>query len=137
VTHVVPTEQLLPIWAGLLLLVACGGPTRLADGPYSPASPEADEGAAAVVTRALEEEPPLPGEDLSGWEGLGSAEIDSVDPLHEHEGHHGEGGHDRERDLDHEHGPESHEDLHEHDPHGTSGTKANDEPPPLGHHVVD
>ena len=117
----VRSERSPLIWVALLLWVGCRAPVRPVDGPHSPASPAAGEGAAAVVTRAIEEEPPLPGEDVSGWKGLGAAELDLGERVHEHQHHHGEDGeHGHDHEHDHEHGSEPHEEPHGHGSRATS-----------------
>jgi hypothetical protein len=50
----------------------------------SPASPAAQAAPGAVVTRALEAHPPLPGEATSGWVGLAAPAEPA--PHHEHAG---------------------------------------------------
>ena len=66
-----------------LVLAACGGR----------ALPEVDAAAGAStneydVTRALREDPPLPGASASGWEGLQEA-APAADPHAHHHHHHG------------------------------------------------
>ncbi|MCB9658247.1 MAG: hypothetical protein H6726_11425 [Sandaracinaceae bacterium] len=72
---------------GALLLVACASrtvPTHFPEG--SAASLDAQAGPPAPVTRALDADPPLPGEDAAGWAGLGSGGT-GVDPHAGHAGH--------------------------------------------------
>lgn len=51
------------------------------------ASPAAAEAPAAVVTRALTAEPPLPGEPAEGWEGLSPEAASEPAPHGAHHGH--------------------------------------------------
>ncbi len=82
---------LLPIIVSLAGLAACtrSVPTELPRA--SAASLEGAEALPARVGRALEEEPPLPGETRDGWEALdrGAAPAGSSG----HHGHHGHTGH--------------------------------------------
>ena len=55
----------------------------------SVASASAPEAAPAPVTRALDQDPPLPGEDVEGWAGLTPSADAAPDP---HAGHRGHGG---------------------------------------------
>ena len=72
-----------------LVIAACGARTVPSEWPAeSPASPAASEARVAVVTLALTEHPPLPGEPATGWGGLaGSAAVSS-------HGAHAPAGHD-------------------------------------------
>lgn len=54
----------------------------------SPASLSAEEAPPLLVTRALDEHPPLPSEDTEGWEGLRQAQNTKTSE-HGHEGHEG------------------------------------------------
>jgi hypothetical protein len=68
------------------LALACGGPALPSPMPSrSAASLDALEAPRATVTRALDEEPPLPGESVEGWPGLAHS---SEEPARE-EHHHG------------------------------------------------
>jgi hypothetical protein len=68
-----------------LWLAACGGRDVPAEWPQqSAASPDAEAAPVARVTQALEGPPPLPGEEVSGWEGLGATSAAG-----EHAGHAG------------------------------------------------
>jgi hypothetical protein len=59
-----------------LWLAACGGRDVPAEWPQqSAASPDAEAAPAALVTQALEGPPPLPGEEVPGWEGLAATPI--------------------------------------------------------------
>lgn len=77
----------------LLLLVGCATrevPTRYPES--SPASPAAGAAAPLAVTRALDEEPPLPGSEGTDWKGLrdGTPQVPSHE-AHEHHGGHSHG----------------------------------------------
>jgi outer membrane protein, heavy metal efflux system len=66
-----------------VLLVGCA--TRSVPDRFpanSAASPGSPEGAAARTTRALEEDPPLPGESIEGWDGLQDADAASGKDVH-------------------------------------------------------
>jgi hypothetical protein len=68
----------------LLALVAIGCSYPPSSFPVrSAASPEATAAPSPLVARAVMEEPPLPGQPLEGWSGLGAAP--TSDP---HAGHH-------------------------------------------------
>jgi hypothetical protein len=54
-----------------------------------PADVEAPSGEAAIVTRALDEDPPLPGSDVNGWSGLHTPVAADPHAAHRHGGHHG------------------------------------------------
>jgi hypothetical protein len=54
----------------------------------SPASAEAPAAAAAVVGRALREDPPLPGESTEGWSGLDAESAAATHAGHAHGGGH-------------------------------------------------
>ncbi len=70
-----------------LLQQSCAHPPA---SPAAPSSPLAAEGTTRSVTRALEEDPPLPGAPAQGWPGL-AATPPREDPhaAHRHGGHHG------------------------------------------------
>jgi len=58
---------------GLILAASSACASRSVPGRYpaqSAASPQASAAPVAVVTRALAGDPPLPGEDHTGWAGL-------------------------------------------------------------------
>lgn len=66
-------------------LAACAGPALPAELPVaSPASAQAAEAPPAQVTRALDEEPPLPGEPVDGWPGLHEPADDEREEPHHH-----------------------------------------------------
>jgi hypothetical protein len=68
-------------------LAGCAAPALPVD-PRSPASTAAKEAPPMSLTTALDEDPPLPGGDLSRWRGLSSTSTNA-----EHHHHH-DGGHD-------------------------------------------
>jgi hypothetical protein len=73
--------------AHALLAPACAPqalPARFPSG--SVASPDADEARPARVTLALDEDPPLPGDEAQGWRGLDGGE--DADPHRHHHGAH-------------------------------------------------
>ncbi len=70
-----------------LAIAGCSRSVATTFPPSSAASLEAEEGRAARVGRAIEEEPPLPGERREGWEALEQGESAPVD----HSGHGGHG----------------------------------------------
>lgn len=74
-------------WCGLswcgLGLIACGPDLPASWPEESAASPAAEPAPPAVVTQAVSEHPPLPGEVTSGWAGLAAPEGGA----HPHEGH--------------------------------------------------
>ena len=83
-------------WAPLLMLsLGCASrevPARFPES--SAASPEAPAGVALSVTQALASEPPLPGLEQHGWQGLdestpSAGDAGPVDPHAAHRGHHG------------------------------------------------
>lgn len=85
-----------------LLLAACGG-RALPDVPGSGNTPGGStrDPSAYDVTRALREDPPLPGAPASGWDGL--AEAPPVDP----HAHHRHGREPADPHAHHRHGGEA------------------------------
>ena len=83
------------LWAPLLMLsLGCASREVPARFPQSSAaSPEAPAGASLPVTQALASEPPLPGLEQHGWQGLNestpAADAGAADPDAKHRGHHG------------------------------------------------
>jgi hypothetical protein len=84
------------LWAPLLLLsLGCASREVPARFPQSSAaSPEAPAGVSLTVTQALASEPPLPGLEQHGWQGLdestpSAVDAGAVDPHAAHRGHHG------------------------------------------------
>jgi hypothetical protein len=84
------------LWVPLLLLsLGCASREVPARFPQSSAaSPEAPAGVSLTVTQALASEPPLPGLEQQGWQGLDEAtpsagDAGAVDPHAAHRGHHG------------------------------------------------
>lgn len=66
-------------------LIACAGTPRVTTPLGSPASAREPESPPAEVLRALQEDPPLPGDAAEGWPGLADPrEADAPQP----EGHH-------------------------------------------------
>lgn len=57
----------------------------------SAASLRATEAKPAAVTTSLDADPPLPGENASGWDGLTDANRPSDDATHHHHHHHAHG----------------------------------------------
>jgi hypothetical protein len=77
----------------LLLLSGCSGRKAPATFPESSAaSLSAEEARPMLVTRALEEHPPLPSEDTQGWKGLHPAEKAKTQE-HDHAAHAGQADH--------------------------------------------
>lgn len=79
----------------LLLVLGCASrevPSRYPE--TSAASPKAPAGASLQVTQALASEPPLPGTEAPGWQGLNDAaqptgtSTEAADPHAQHRGHH-------------------------------------------------
>jgi hypothetical protein len=67
-SHRFQFKPLIGVALATALSACASGPAPLAD--LSPASPKAEAAASAPLPRALAEEPPLPGEDVSGWPAL-------------------------------------------------------------------
>lgn len=81
-----PVTWVIPL-AVSTLLAGCASRSVPARFPEtSPASSSAPEGGRASVTRALDEDPPLPGSSTDGWPGLAPTS-DPAPTGHEH--HHG------------------------------------------------
>jgi len=77
---------------GLLTLVVIACSPRAVPDPFptaSAASPAAAEPPAPPAAIALRQEPPLPGEDTSGWVGLAPQGGAAADPHAHHRGVHG------------------------------------------------
>jgi hypothetical protein len=64
------TRDLVPVIVLAALIGACSRRLPSTFPSSSAASSEAAQAPAAVVGRALREDPPLPGEPTAGWEGL-------------------------------------------------------------------
>lgn len=66
------THPLLRSALGAALLVSACATRAIAppSNAHSPVSPAHPAGVTSSVTRALDEDPPLPGEDTTGWAGL-------------------------------------------------------------------
>lgn len=80
--------------ASVLLIFGCSGrkvPSTLPES--SPASLSAEEAPPMLMTRALDEDPPLPSEDTHGWKGLRPAENAKAHDHHHEHGHEGHGDH--------------------------------------------
>lgn len=80
-------------FVSVLLIFGCSQrkvPSTLPES--SPASLSAEEAPPILVTRALDEEPPLPSEETEGWKGLRQAENAKMDE-HDHQGHAGHADH--------------------------------------------
>lgn len=82
------------LWVPLLLVLGCASrevPARYPE--TSAASPEASVGASLQVTRTLASDPPLPGTEAPGWQGLSDiaqptgTSPEAVDPHVQHRGH--------------------------------------------------
>lgn len=84
----------LHIVVSLAALAGCSRSVSTEFPRASAASLEVEEAPPARVGRAIEEEPPLPGETRDGWEALdrGAAPAESSGH-HRHHGHHGRPGH--------------------------------------------
>lgn len=84
---------LLPIIVSLAGIAGCTRSVPTEFPRASAASLAAAEAPPARVGRAIEEEPPLPGETREGWEALDEAPT-GAPARHGHHGHHGHGGSD-------------------------------------------
>lgn len=79
--------------AFVLLLFGCSRRKVPSTFPESsPASLSAEEARPLLMTRALDEHPPLPSEDTKGWKGLRQTE-NAKTSEHDHEGHEGHADH--------------------------------------------
>ena len=78
-----------------LAALACAPRTTPSRFPNaSAASPDATAAAPAPVTRSLDADPPLPGEETAGWAGLAPTGDAEADPHGGHRGHGGAGAQD-------------------------------------------